>query len=380
MARVAKNELTIEAHGSSFRLFGYVGGQHIRKRGSYDELATKRAELLNAHAARRAIDAALPSPKMTRLTYEQLADAEAAVAMADGRRLVEYVQAGKRVLPPMQDVLVQHARDEWLATLKTRKRSSRTAEKNRLRVDAFTEATGVTKLPEITPLMIERYVFRKGVADFTRLTDAQVLRAWLNFCVQRRWLAVSPFEVDTKDLKATARPTEAGRILTPDQSHALLAASRDYRGGVFIPYCVLTLWCFMRESEAQRVTRAAMKIDGAKPVIEVDTKKRRTASYRSVNVPACVLPVLRASTLFWPANERPFYTRRGWEAVRERAGLLDSWQPDITRHSGISYLYQRSGDIKDVCRQAGNTSDVSFRHYLTLPAEGACDAFFAILP
>jgi hypothetical protein len=195
-----------------------------------------------------------------------------------------------------------------------------------------------------------------------------------------------------KDLSATAKPKEPGRILTPEQCHSLLAAAKAHMNGLLVPYTILTTWCFMRDSEAQRLTRAAMKLDAATPVIEVDTRKRRTAKYRTVTVPANVLSALRRSVKGWDDAKTVPFSRNGWNTVREHAGLLirgkttrgkrrpvlsSLWQADITRHTGISYLYQKCGDIKEVCRQAGNKSDVSFRHYLTMPSEGAADRFYA---
>jgi hypothetical protein len=79
-----------------------------------------------------------------------------------------------------------------------------------------------------------------------------------------------------------------------------------------------------------------------------------------------------------------------WGAVREAAGLAergavknkkravtsDVWQENILRHTGISYFFQKSGDMRETTRQAGNSSDTAFRHYLNLPVEGAAEAFF----
>jgi hypothetical protein len=79
-----------------------------------------------------------------------------------------------------------------------------------------------------------------------------------------------------------------------------------------------------------------------------------------------------------------------WGAVREVAGLAERgaiankkrpvhsaiWQENILRHTGLSYFFQKSGDITETCRQAGNSSSTAFAHYLNLPVEGASEAFF----
>lgn len=394
MPRTASNELKIEPlPDGRFRLFGRILGKHYRKRSrDYNALVEFKAtkELEYAEQVGRLL--AEPQNK-TRMTLAQIADAESALLAVIGNRSLRFcVDYTNKYAPPEGDISCSHALKEWLVTLTARKRSARTEDKNARRVRDFIKAVKVANLAEITPLAIEQYVYRKGPADFTRLTDAQVLRAWLNFCVRRRWLAATPFEIDMKDLSATARPKEPGRILTPEQCHALLAACRAHANGLLVPYCILTTWLFMRDSEATRTTRAAMKLDAATPVVVIDTKKRRTVKYRTVTVPANVLQLLRSSVGGWDQLQTVPFSRNGWNTVRERAGLIargkttrgkrrpvlsSLWQSDITRHSGISYLYQQCGDIKEVCRQAGNKTDTSFRHYLTLPAEGAVDKFYA---
>jgi integrase len=400
MPRHATNELTIAPlPGGRYQLQGRILGRLIRRRSKdYNELATLKESKEREYREQVGRLADEPLTR-TRMTPAQVADAEAAIrALVGNRSLLYCVHYANKHAPPVDDIGCAFALAEWVKTLKARKRSERTEDKNVRRVEDFIESARVVHLSEITPLAIEKYVLRPGPADYTRLTDAQVIRAWLNFCVKRRWLTVSPFEIDMADLSATARPKEHGRILTPEQCHALLAAARSHARGLLVPYTILTTWCFMRDSEARRITRDKMRLNAATPVIEVDTKKRRTAKYRTVTVPANVVRLLRGAVGKWPRVDddgKPFtvpFTRAAWSMVREKAGIIvrkaatsgkrrpvinSYWQADITRHTGISYLFQRCGDITEVCRQAGNKSDVSFRHYLTLPLEGAADRFYS---
>ena len=152
---------------------------------------------------------------------------------------------------------------------------------------------------------------------------------------------------------------------------------------------------------------ADLRLDGKAPVVEVRPRKRGTVSYRAVSVPACVLPILKAAkaralkaeaeaqakaTPEKPAA--PVYVAEWgqvrWNTIRAAAGLgtlgpvknkkrpfaSDMWQENILRHTGISYFYQRTGDMKETTRQAGNSSDTAFRHYLNLPGNGADKAFY----
>ncbi len=365
-------------------------------------------------------EAKRPQLRMTWLNEDQLRDAEASVLISQGRRLTECVVAADRVLPPVQGIKCPIALEDWVEALKKRKRSWRTIENNVGRMKAFIAFAGVATIEAILPRMIEDWVYRDGTrADFTRITEARILRAWLNHCKRRRWLLVSPFEVDMKDMQATARHVETSRILSPAQAHALLAAAREVADGLLVPYVILSTWCFMSPQEVVRTTREKMKLDGATPIIEVDTVKRRTAKFRTVTVPAGVLPLLRRAVSSWPATHEivprktkepvtvPYtvpFNRAAWDRVRERAGLIERgplskrgrrrsfvasvWQDNILRHTGISYLFQslsakaQAGNfeeksvIAEVCRQAGNTNDTAFRHYLSLPEAGASVRFY----
>lgn len=383
-------------------LVGRILGNKIRKRGrDFDKLQTLKTTLEKQLLAK-----ATPAHELrhTWLTAEQLRDAEAAVGRAGEKSLLSCVIAAEGVMVTGEAVECAQALQDWLAALLERKRAPSTLAKNRLRAEAFLETAKARYLSDITDRMIERWIYRAGAQDFTRLTDAAVLRAWLSWCVRRRLIGRSPFAVDMKDLQATARPIERPRILTADQCWKLLAAAEAHEGGKLAPYVVLATWCFMRPSEIGRTVPQDLKLDGARPVIEVWPKKRGTPSYRTVDVPACVVGRLRGylqrglcEPMVVRVGKKPeargiFFSKTMWETVRAAAGLVTLtkprrhgrrklgggvWQHDILRHSGISYHYQRGGDIKETCRQAGNTSDVSFRHYLQLPGQGEAERFYA---
>lgn len=395
MARPTKNELhlTPTADGR-WRLHGYFNGQRIRRQSAdiaplEAEKATMESQLATAAQA----DAKRESLRLTWLSHDQLRDAEAATQRANGRRLLDCVVASERVMTAPEPKLCTEALKDWIEALTARRRFPATLAKNEHRIAALLEAVSVKHLHELTPLALERWVFRKGTADLTRLTDARVVATWLRFCVSRRWLATSPLEIDLKDLASGARPVEAPRILSPEQCHALLAAAKAKRDGILVPYVVLALWCFMRHAEVTRTTTDDLRLDARLPVVEIRPRKRGTVSYRAVTLPEIAIRELRAAIADGRLQKgiSVFYARSLWDAVRADAGLLTRlpaargkrrkhaesiWQENILRHTGISYHFQRCGDIRETCRQAGNSDDTAFRHYLNLPAEGAAERFY----
>jgi len=396
MARHRENLLRlIPLPGGSWLLDGFHLGKRIRKQGR--DVAALRAKMQEMQAVLTQATENIMAPRMTRLTEAQLRDAEAAVERAGGRSLLACVIASDRVMVKGDPVPLTQALADWLAHQAERGRQDATRSNNLSRCRAFTvwlAEIGVSNVGEVTPEHYEEFVYRGKRADFTRKNDAAVLQAWANHWKKRRWVKEIPFEVDFKDLSERARAVDLPRILTPAHTHALMGAAKRAKSQGMAAYVALACWCFMRHAEALRVLPADMRLDAKTPTIEVRPRKRGTVSYRTVTVPACVLPVLIAAKARALATGEPVASckRVSWDGVREAAGLAkrgpvknkkraiesDVWQENILRHTGLSYHFQRGQDIADTTRQAGNSSATAFGHYLVLPEEGAADAFFAV--
>jgi integrase len=409
MARHAENQLnTRTLPGGSLELFGRVNGQRIRERfRDVEALDARRLEL--EHTLQTAPDRS-QHLRLTWLTEAQLRDAEAAVRRAGGRALLECVEASDRVMTTSEPVLLVNARAEWETDARKRRREIRTIDGNDDRMAAFIRwlPAGIDTVQAVTPDHAEAYILRQTyargqrVADHTRVAHARVLRAWGRFWVRRRWCVVSPFEtLNVADLEQSAEPAQLPRILTPAQARALMHAALERDSDPLrnlSAYVALSTWCFLRHSEVLRLRADDIRLDAVRPVVEIRPKKRGTPSYRTVEIPACVVPILRAALAGLDTPERRAawrvaWGRVRWDHLRAAAGLVTLspvrqkkrnivaglWQENILRHTGLSYLYQRTGDIREVTRQAGNSSDVAFRHYLQLSAPGAADAFYSPL-
>ena len=419
MARHRENLLRIiPVAGGSWLLDGFHLGKRIRKQGR--DVNALRVQMQEMQAMLTQARENIMAPRMTRLTEAHLRDAEAAVERAGGRSLLACVIASDRVMVHGDPVPLTQALTDWLAHQSERGRQKGTLDNNLGRSRAFIAFLadlGITTVGAVTPEHYESFIYRGKRADFTRKNDASVLQAWANHWKKRRWVREIPFEVDFKDLNSRARAVDLPRILTPGQAHALLAAAKARGGARLAAYVALACWCFARHAEVLRVSTDDLKLEGKIPVVEIRPRKRGTVSYRAVTVPACVLQVLRdakaeavaahevdraakiakaktpeaqAEAEKLPPGPVVSWGRVRWGAVREAAGLAERgavankkrpvhsaiWQENILRHTGISYFFQKSGDMRETTRQAGNSSDTAFRHYLNLPVEGAAEAFF----
>jgi hypothetical protein len=399
LPRAPKNKLTLHrTPDGTYRLFGHFLGKKIRLQSLNPDAMRNKKQDLERQLAEATEDK--HEFRNTWLTEKQLRDAEAAVLRANGRTLLDCVIHAKKGDEVQRPIDRDAALKEWLAYLTTRtQRFERTRKKNEARVRAFFKATPEPQeLHEFTPEQVEAWVFRGGTSTNTQLTDASVLRTFFRHAEKFSWVAASPVTIDFKDLAARARPVERPRILTPAQCGALLAAAERHDKGRLVPYVVLSTWCFVRNAEVLRIVPEDIDWEGATPSVMLEPRKRRTVSYRRVPIPPRAFERLRKARAdgLWPDGSPVFWSRREWDQVRAAAELIglqpakdvkgkthrtqvtSLWQDNILRHTGISYRYQQTGDITLVCREAGNSSDTAFRHYLDLARAGAAEAFYAI--
>jgi len=398
MGRIARNELhLIDLADGRWKLHGYILGKQVRRVSTDLVALTKLKEQKEHQLEQKRALGATKTLRLTHLTDTQLRDAEAAVDRAGGRSLLDCVLIAQRYAPVGEPVLCTTALADWIAALRKRKRFPRTVEKNEQRVKSFLKVQQPKTLFDITPQMIEDWVFAQGKEGYTPLTDASVLRAWLNFCVRQKWLQVSPLEIDMRDLAERSRAKEKPRILKPEQCWELLRVAQEHglgeKRGRMAGFVILSTWLFMRKAEVERTTSAEVRLKAKTPVVAVDPRKRGTASHRTIPIPENILPIFATWAETWLAKEgaRVPFSRSEWATIRARAGLIKLapakngrrkiletvWQDNILRHTGISYFYQKTGDIKETTRQAGNSDDTAFRHYLNLPEEGECERFYA---
>lgn len=396
MSKPARNQLTLSPlPDGSWRLFGYVLGKKIRKQSRDAGKLLALKESLEGGAA--SIKGS-PTLRHTWLTEAQVRDAEAAMLDAGGRSLRELVKAGARALGAgVEPMACAAALASWLRHLEAKLgRYPETLRKNKNRIEAFLRECPASEVAQITADDAERWILADGLTARTQLTRGAVLRAWLNYCIKKNWLSASPLKLDMAELAGRANPSERPRILTAAQCHALLEAARAHDEGSHLPFVVLSTWCFMRAAEVRRTRWADIHLDAAQARVDIDPRKRGTASYRVVTIPECARLELAA----WKAAHKPAdaalvkFATKPFLQVKQAAGFLEVvreqkrkavprvanslWQPNILRHTGISYLYQKTGDIREVCRQAGNSSDTAFKHYLHLPKPGEAEEFYRV--
>lgn len=382
-----------------YRLFGYIDGEKIRVRSSdlvkLEQIKKTKEDAATANSAK--IEDAL-HVRQTHLDRAQLNDAEEATRrLVAGRTLLECVLLANRVLGDGKPVKFEDMRGKWEQQMKRRKLSEKTIYNNLKNLGHFIEFAKVTFIHEATTKLIEDFVHRPDFAPFSAVSFAARLSAFFSFCLDEKCLRENPFKIDLTELQDRARPVKEPDILTPAQCQALLTAavnSDDMPHAVF--FVIASLWCFMRTSEVERLTKENILIrrgpKGELVSVKIHARGDKLGSeWRDIPVPANVAALLVESI------ERGAFNRKGKihfdnfnrQKLRERAGLsqLDKkkkiiggvWSSNIMRHTGISYLFQETeGDIDLVTRRAGNSAKVAFMHYLRHAEPDAFKHFNAV--
>jgi integrase len=388
-----KDTLTLEPLADGrFRLFGFIGGEQIRKQGkNLSELEKVKLDLERKATMDRMadIDRAV-SPA-------HLRDADRARDLLGNARisLAEAVRIALATVGTGEPVLASKAAADYEAKLVEDRLSTVHIQNTRLRLAAFLKACGAQMLGEIDTLAIGKYVQRPKVAGYTAVGDATVIRAFLTFCVTRKWLQASPFEVDMKKLRKTARKGRVRpRVMTPAQCQALLDAAIAHDGGNHVPHVILGLWGGIRTNEVERLSSNEVRFEGDHAIVTMPESITKTASYREVAIPANVTPLLKECIERGHMDKNPLGPTliAGWADIREKAGLIavtrdkhgnrqitdTVWQHNILRHTGLSFYFRKTGDIQETARQAGHSVAVAFEHYITLTRAEDAPKFYAV--
>lgn len=380
-------------------LQGYLNGQNIRRRSrSAAELETLRDQLTAAARLQAQADQDSLQVVKSRLDQTGILDAEAAKQLLSGSNLTlaQCVQIATAQVGNGQPVKISEATKDYLSWLASRETSLVHQNKCRLRLQTFFASVKAEMVGEVDQLAVERFLARsKG---FTKANDAAILQAFFNFCIEvRKWIRTNPVQVDIQEIRQKARKNmEVRRILTPEQCKALLDATIARDGGNHVPYLILSLWCFIRKAEVERVTVNEVQFRGDQAFINLTPKITKTDTFRRVTVPANMVPLLKECIDRGILTKDPIGAPlvAGWADIREEAGLIRTtrgpepfkkriihnldWQQNILRHTGVSYFYDRDQDQRALEAQAGHRASVSFKHYLAQIKDGDTARFYAV--
>jgi site-specific recombinase XerD len=215
-------------------------------------------------------------------------------------------------------------------------------------------------------------------SDHTRRSHYAVIRSFLNFAVEEKYLQTNPINA----VKRPPKPKDnKPGILTIEQTSKLLDAikrAENEAQQAIGPYVVLALFCGIRAEELDRLTWDL--VDEEKQTVEIPEDIAKKHRCRYVDIPDNAVMWLRHFGLKAIGPIRAKNHRKLVELSRDQAGVK-KWPKNAMRHSFASYHFERDGDSKKTANELGHRGeDLLFSHYRSLTKKGSGSQYFAISP
>jgi site-specific recombinase XerD len=371
----------------AFRVTGYKpDGARVRENFKTQEEAVGRKAELDIEAA-NIVTTTATRMKATRLTDEQVKDAERAFAKVGSRSLleaVEYYLTNYR--EPVRRISVKDAFDLFIADRKKQNRRPDTLRNLRGRLGMFCRLYGTKHVAEVSHDDCREFVFRKGTSPRNQINDRLAVSNFLNWCVRRQFAVTNHMAKVDKPAVDSQEP----HILALADCRKLLAGARDYKDGLLLPYLIVSLFAGLRPTEIARLPWD--RVDLTEGTITLDGSMAKTRQRRIVKLPenaiAWLLPLAPKHPAFVPAA-----FARHFGHVKQAAGFnsreggktrdgkkVRPWVQDYMRHTAISMYLAKHKHEGEAATWAGNSPNIIHRHYKGLVKEADATEFWNITP
>lgn len=376
----------------AYRVAGYKpNAERIRENFATEEEAVGRKAELDIEAA-NIVTTTATRLKNTRLTDEQVKDAERAVAkLGDGfpkktlLDAVEYFLSNYR--EPIRQIRVADAVSQFITDRAKQNRRPDTLRNLRSRLGMFSRTYGNKYVAELTIDDCRDFVFRKGTSPRNQINDRLTGSNFLNWCMLRQFSVINPMKLVDKSAVDAHEPS----ILSLADCRSLLVAARDYKEGLLLPYTVLSLFAGLRPTETARLSWD--RVDLTDGTITLDGKTTKTRQRRIVKLPdnaiAWLLPMAPRHPKFVPpAFPRHFaqvkiaagFKGKKGEKAKDGKPALRPWIQDYLRHTALSMYLAKYKHEGEAASWAGNSPNVIHRHYKGLVKEADATEFWSITP
>ena len=144
-----------------------------------------------------------------------------------------------------------------------------------------------------------------------------------------------------------------------------------------LPYFAIAAFAGLRSAELERLDWKQVDLESG--LIEIKARHAKTAARRLVKV----LPNLAAWLHRYrgcTGNVCPPNFRKGFNAVRAKAGLFHDWSENVLRHSYGSYHLAEFKDVAALALEMGNSPQVIFKHYRELVKPNDAYQYWSIVP
>ena len=208
------------------------------------------------------------------------------------------------------------------------------------------------------------------VAPRTRNNFRTSFTTFFSFCRRNGYLSKNvPTEAEGIS-KAKVRTGDIA-ILRPTQMQALLKEASSE----IIPFITLGGFAGLRSAEIQRLEWNDILFDQG--WIEVKPEHAKTSSRRLVPIS----DNLRQWLGPLQGEGKVLIKREIWREVTALAKHLGfGWEPNVLRHSAISYRVATTQNVNQVALESGNSPTIIFGHYRELVTPAEARKWWAICP
>lgn len=358
-----------------------IGGQRVRENFKVQAEAKARKAELEIESMNLSSGVGF---RQTRLTDDQLAQAEAAFIKLQGQPLltaVDYFIANGCL--KTSDMTVQDAIQKFLAAKTTQtKLRPRTLKDYESRLKPILEFYGNRTLRSITRSELEQLIFKPGQAADTNNGNRRVLHALFAWCVDQDFAQANL----VSKITTTARDDKEPEIMTVAEVKTFIKAAMTLKDGRMLPCTVLGLFMGLRPEEIARLEWKHVDLEQKLIRIQGDVAKMRHR--RVIDIPENVISWLQQCTgkPIMPTN-----IRKDWDRIRRLTGYRGSfqrkgdenlkfWPPDVIRHTAVSYHLAYGKDENDTASWAGNSPTTIHTHYRGLVNPQDAAAFWSLTP
>lgn len=372
------------AKSSTWLLKGYtLDGKRIRSRFKTEGEANAEALTLSLQAA----DSGLRTIT-TKLTEEQLADAQAALQiLGDTGSLLDAARFYSENYRATSGIPIMDAINRYVDLKEKKNRSERTIYEIRNRCEAF--ATFVSNKPVDQVLHSDVELFLSQFHGQNHNNYRNKLFSFFKWSDRAKLSIGNPVEQIERE-QVDRNPD----YLTPEEATTLLRAARDECEGAFLPYLAIALFAGLRpDSELKKLTWRGVNFEDG----EIKVPKGKTGVARTVKASDNLMAFLRKCDRRKPIIPTGNFQRNFAKVKRAagyKGGVRDSkklraiddepdrklWIPDITRHSYITYHVRDCGDIYKTATAAGNSPGIIKAHYEGAATSSEAKSFWGITP
>lgn len=331
-------------------------------------------------------------PVVTKLTSDQIAEAESAFTRLGNRGTLEEAVSFflDRAAPPEEPTGLREAVVAFLIGKEEeglREQSLRQLQSTLGRFQAFAEDKRLRFVHEADAVVVERFLrslrAKGGAGKATPKTWNNYradLSTFFSWCAdpRRRWTPSNPCDrVARVKLDGTGEP----HALSIWQTARLMRDAETFDGGSLARYFALAVFAGIRPGGELRKLAThpdLAKLIGLKRgIITIPPEVSKTRRKRKI----VIRPALRA----WleETADRPILPKNFDRLVgefRAKHGLNDAEGRDVTRHTFGSYHVAAFRSVGDAALEMGNSEQVIVAHYLRTATEEQGRAFWRICP